>query len=231
MANFNIGQLRRNQISSFTIDYNYTVGKILNENSIVNFYDYSLFLPGNQILSVDYSYYIKFDITQFTDSVQDFVIKLKNKEDVEGPVQEIRTFNVLQGNGKTSFELIFTPNSSYDTIVFELKRTAVDFIIINPDGTSGRKMDINIQNFSLVTNIINSYLTSHYDGLTSLKKIGIQGPPGLLFVLNGEEIRINRTGIYELYHDSILITYLGFIIKDSLFTQDGKDFFIMDFKY
>ena len=52
-----------------------------------------------------------------------------------------------------------------------------------------------------------------------------------MFVLDGEEIRIGRTGVYELYNDNIEISYIGFIIKDSLFTQSGKDFFVMDFKY
>ena len=35
----------------------------------------------------------------------------------------------------------------------------------------------------------------------------------------------------ELYNNDITISYVAFVIKDSLFTQDGKDYFIMDFKY
>ena len=44
--------------------------------------------------------------------------------------------------------------------------------------------------------------------------------------INGEEIRIGRTGIYEL-NNGITVQYIGFIVKESDFTQDGKDYFII----
>ena len=51
-----------------------------------------------------------------------------------------------------------------------------------------------------------------------------------MMCINGEEIRIGRTGIYEL-NNGITVQYIGFIVKESDFTQDGKDYFIMDFQY
>jgi hypothetical protein len=61
--------------------------------------------------------------------------------------------------------------------------------------------------------------------------MGIQGPTGLLFSMNGEEIRIGKSGIYEV--QDFPIENLGFVIKDTspVPYQDGKDFFIMDFQY
>lgn len=228
---YNIGQLRRNQISSYSTALSYRQDLIRNENSIIDFYDQCMYLSGANIVSSIYSYYLKFEVTQLPEVIQEFSIKLQSDEVTVDNIQNIRSFVVKQGLGTTTFELIFTPNSNYNQIVFELKRMALDFYTDNGDGTSGRIMNIKILQFDRVVNVISSYLAKNFSGMTSLKKIGIQGPPGLLFCIDGEEIRIGRSGIYELYNEDIAISYMGFIIKDSLFTQDGKDFFIMDFKY
>lgn len=228
---YQIGQLRRNQIDSYSTALSYRQGLIRNENSIIDFYDQCMYLSGANIVSSIYSYYLKFEVTQLSEVTQEFSIKLQSDEVTVDNIQNVRSFVVKQGIDKTTFELIFTPNSNYNQIVFELKRLALDFYTDNGDGTWGRIMKIKILQFDRVVNVISSYLAKNYAGMTSLKKIGIQGPPGLLFCIDGEEIRIGRSGIYELYNEDINISYMGFIIKDSLFTQDGKDFFIMDFKY
>lgn len=228
---YRIGQLKRNQISSYSTALSYQQGLIKNENSIINFYDQCMYLSGANIVSSIYSYYLKFEVTQLPEVTQEFSIRLQSDEVTIDNIQNIRSFVVKQGVGTTTFELIFTPNSNYNQIIFELKRLALDSYIDNGDGTSGRIMKIKILQFDRVINVISSYLAKNYAGMTTLKKIGIQGPPGLLFCIDGEEIRIGRSGIYELYNEDINISYIGFIIKDSLFTQDGKDFFIMDFKY
>lgn len=228
---YNIGQLRRNQINSYSTALSYRQDLIRNENSIIDFYDQCMYLSGANIVSSIYSYYLKFEVTQLPEVIQEFSIKLQSDKVTVDNIQNIRSFVVKQGLGTTTFELIFTPNSNYNQIIFELKRMALDFYTNNGDGTSGRIMNIKILQFDRVINVISSYLAKNFPGMTSLKKIGIQGPPGLLFCIDGEEIRIGRSGIYELYNEDITISYIGFIIKDSLFTQDGKDFFIMDFKY
>lgn len=228
---YNIGQLRRNQINSYSTALSYRQDLIRNENSIIDFYDQCMYLSGANIVSSIYSYYLKFEVTQLPEVIQEFSIKLQSDEVTVDNIQNIRSFVVKQGLETTTFELIFTPNSNYNQIVFELKRMALDFYTDNGDGTSGRIMKIKILQFDRVINVISSYLAKNFPGMTSLKKIGIQGPPGLLFCIDGEEIRIGRSGIYELYNEDITISNIGFIIKDSLFTQDGKDFFIMDFKY
>lgn len=228
---YNIGQLRRNQINLYSTALSYRQDLIRNENSIIDFYDQCMYLSGANIVSSIYSYYLKFEVTQLPEVIQEFSIKLQSDEVTVDNIQNIRSFVVKQGLETTTFELIFTPNSNYNQIVFELKRMALDFYTDNGDGTSGRIMKIKILQFDRVINVISSYLAKNFPGMTSLKKIGIQGPPGLLFCIDGEEIRIGRSGIYELYNEDITISNMGFIIKDSLFTQDGKDFFIMDFKY
>lgn len=228
---YNIGQLRRNEITSYVNPVKYTKKTIINDESIIDFQDICLEMSGDQIVDITSSYYLKFEVSQRPEAAQDFIIKLKNNDVTIDNVQEVKTLKVAAGTGKISFELIFNPNSKYNQLIFELRRLALDFYLDNGDGTSGRKMEINILEFSKIINIVDSYLKGKFSGLTKLKKIGLQGPPGLMFVLDGEEIRIGRTGVYELYNDNIEISYIGFIIKDSLFTQSGKDFFVMDFKY
>lgn len=228
---FRIGQLRRNQFDSYSTALEYRQDVITNQNSIIDFSDQCLYLKGTNVVSSLYSYYLKFEVTQLPEASQEFSIKLQSDEVTNDKIQNIKSFEVKQGTDTVTFELIFTPNASYNQIVFELKRTVSDFSMVNEKGTSGRLMKINILQFDRVNNVISNYLAKTYPGMVSLKKIGIQGPPGLLFCIDGEEIRIGRSGIYELYNENIAISYIGFIIKDSLFTQDGKDFFIMDFKY
>jgi hypothetical protein len=227
---YSIGQVRRNQISTFSVNVNYNLSLLVSEDSIIDFYNPCMYLNDTS-LSSTYSYYLRFKVKQRVDSTQDFSIKLVNSDSTDGTTQSIKTLNVKSGDDYTSFELIFTPNSTYNEIVFELRRLALDFTLVNSDGTSGRIMDIEVLDFYIISNIITGYLQPHFSDLKQLKKIGIQGPPGLLFVLDGEEIRIGKTGIYELYNDSISISYLGFCIKESNQVPDGKDFFILDFKY
>lgn len=228
---YRLGQLNRTQISSYSSSLTYRQDFIINETGIIDFYDPCLYLNSSNSVSSTYSYYLKFEVKQLPDSVQTFSLKLKSDEVTVDSEQSIRTFSVKQGVETTIFELVFNPNSSYNQVIFELRRLALDFYIDNGDNTSGRKMDIKILQFERLTNVIDDYLVKKFDGLKKLKKIGIQGPPGLLFCIDGEEMRIGRSGIYELYNEDLEISYIGFIIKDSLFTQDGKDFFIMDFKY
>lgn len=228
---YQIGQLRRGQIDSYTTKLNYRLGLLRNENSIIDFYDQCMFLTGTNVVSSLFSYYLKFTVRQLPDSPQEFTIKLQNDDVAIDNVQTVRKFTVKQGVETSTFELIFNPNSNYNQIVFELKRLASDFSLYNDDGTNGRIMDITISNFEKVNNVISDFLAQKYSGLSKLKKIGIQGPPGLLFCIDGEEIHVGRNGVYELYNDNINISYLGFVIKDALYTQNGQDYFIMDFKY
>lgn len=229
---YRLGQLRRNQISSYSTNVNYKTGLVVNsDETAIDFYDPNITLNEGQI-SLEYTYYLKFKVKQRADSVQEFTIKLKNNDEtLDKDFQSIKTLSVQSGLDYTIFEVVFSPNTTYSQIVFELKRIELDFSTFNPDGKRGRIMDIEVLSFYIIDNIINSYLKSHYSDLKQLKKIGIQGPPGLIFTINGEEIRLGKTGIYELYNDKILISYLGFVIKESAQIPDGKDFFILDFKY
>lgn len=67
---------------------------------------------------------------------------------------------------------MFTPNSTYNLIVFVLTRTAEDYNIIE-NSQYGRIMDITVNenNIYLMTNIIDALISTY--GLTKLIRIGI----------------------------------------------------------
>lgn len=159
-------------------------------------------------------------------SVQNFSLQLQSSTDS----QTIEDYTVPAGTGSTTFDIVFTPNSTYNLIVFVLARTTEDYNIIEKL-QHGRIMDITVNenNIYLMTNIIDT-LASTY-GLTELIRIGVQGPTGLMMSINGEQIKVGKTGIYELNDVNIKITYLGFALKENVLNIDGYDNFILDFEY
>ena len=63
--------------------------------------------------------------------------------------------------------------------------------------------------------------------ISALLQIGVQGDPGLLMCINGEEIRIGRSGLYEILN-GYKITFIGFIINTE--PEDDR-YFILDYQY
>jgi len=75
-----------------------------------------------------------------------------------------------------------------------------------------RVMNIEIKSFTRLIDVI-ATLKNTYSNLAYLTKIGIQGPPSMLMCINGEEIRIGKSGIYEINNDIIKITSISFVPK------------------
>ena len=84
-------------------------------------------------------------------------------------------------------------------------------------------MNISMDRLDEIYNIIN-YLNTSIENKGTLKQIGVQGPPGLLMSINGEPIRIGRSGLYEI-NNGINTTFIGFIVE-----ADEK-YFILDYQY
>lgn len=231
---YNIAQLKRTDIpiESYYTNVSYEQGYFNNKNVNFNFIFQDIKVTAKTIIAPINTYYLKFKVRHNTLYPQDFAIKLTNNDSLNPSSMTIKELSVKIGeeDDYEVFEMIFTPNESYNNIIFELSRISNDFLISNSDGTNGRKMDIEVLDLYILNNIIDNYLVSRFN-LKKIKQIGIQGPPGLLFTIDGEEIRIGRSGIYELHDNIISITYLGFVLKDSDLMEDGKDFFIMDFAY
>lgn len=225
---YQFGQFRSSQVDSYTTSLQISMDRQPTEkfssNDIV-FYNVCGNLSNDNIVNNKNSYYLQFEVQEKIDSVQKFYLKLKNTMQEKDNEQLIEEFIVPMGRGKRYFEIIFTPNSTYDQILWELQRTALDYRL-----DYNRLMDITVTEFVQLINIL-PILKQTYNDITYLTKIGIQGPPSLLMCINGEQIRIGKSGIYELNNDLIKITFISFIPKQNTFSSNTLDYFIMDFEY
>ena len=234
---FNFGQFRRSQVSNYLtpMDYNIIDLKTVSAASTATFFSNKLIsLPDtNPLISVNenniqQSYFLRVKIYKRQDSKQMATIKLNNTSKISDNIQNIRQIEIPMGNETeyTTFEIVISPNNNYNEIQFILSREALDYGIYPEEGSdiSGRVMKIEVDNLSLIYNIMD-YLRTSIDNKGRLKQIGVQGPTGLLMNINGESIRIGRTGIYEI-NNGVTITSIGFIIEDG-----NTDNFILDYQY
>lgn len=115
------------------------------------------------------------------------------------------------------FELTFRPiEDSFSGILLEMIRTAEDYSIQRlQDGKIefGRKVDIaklkqgnNIELFETI-NLVNSINKDR-----SLSRIGVWSHPGLVMMINGEEIKVGPSGYYE--QDVLPVYSLGIVARD-----------------
>lgn len=135
-------------------------------------------------------------------SNQVFTIKLVNfsSNDLE---QYIKKVTVGGGDPHewVDIEFVFKPYSTFDTILFELQRTAEDY------SDEVRYPIIIYEEVSLINNMIIRKVGSGIE----LLKIGVQSVPGLLMCINGEEIRTSRSGIYELRDGVINVNFFSVV--------------------
>lgn len=225
---YQFGQFRSSQTDTYSVSLEMEMGREPTQRSSsqdVTFYNICGNLSGNNIVNNQNSYYLQFEVEERMDSEQKFYLKLRNNTQTEDNEQLVEEFTVPAGNGTRYFEVTFTPNATYNQILWELQRTALDYQLDH-----GRLMNIIIKNYTRLINII-STLKQTYSNMTYLTKIGIQGPPSLLMCINGEQIRIGKSGIYEINNDIIKITSISFVPKQATLTSNEVDYFIMDFEY
>lgn len=230
---YKFGQFRKSQLSSYLIPLEYTLNDLAVQSSLsrgVTFIDKGIDLD-NALQALDSSgkqksYYIRFKIYKQT-TKQFITVRLVNTEKTSDNVQTIENLEIDAGNADdySIFELVLSPNDNhtYNQIYFELNRELIDYNTLNTDGTYGRKIILTIDNFSEIYNVIN-FLQTSIENKGVLKQIGVQGPPGLLMSINGEAIRIGRSGLYEI-NNGISTSFIGFVI------EDDEKYFILDYQY
>lgn len=178
----------------------------LRKNNIQNYltnvtgYSFSGQTVNNVNLLPDISYYINFNLKSNVNSTISIYLQKEENNDS----QLVKTFEVI-ANVQNILSTVITPNTNYTKIVIQ--------------GTNGANLTIAINQLQIVRNILNDL------DISSLAKIGIQGPSGLTMCINGEEIKVGRFGIYEMIKN-IKVEYIGFIIQ-----QNDDTFFIMDYQY
>lgn len=126
------------------------------------------------------------------------------------PEQQLRKEVVTDSsaNKNVDIELIFKPRNAFDMIVFELKRERVDY------GDNPRIPLIAFVELSIIKNV-------NPVKPTKLSKIGVQSHPDLLMCINGEEMHMPRSGIFEL-RDGV-ITYDFFSVVKAATLNDSAD--------
>lgn len=231
---FQFGQFRRNQLSSFLTPLSYELTTITSKSTIssaITFVDNILVLSGNNIIKPTESdgvrtknYYIRFKVYKKANP-QTIKIKLVNTNKTSDNIQVLKSIVVEGGRESdySSYEIVISPNNTYNRILFELQRELEDYNTINEDGTYGRICNIYIDRLDEVYNVIN-YLNPLINK-SSLLQIGVQSAPGLLMCINGEEIKIGRSGLYEILN-GYKISFIGFIVEPG----DNK-YFILDYQY
>lgn len=111
-------------------------------------------------------------------------------------------------------EMVFRPvEGAFSQIVLEMVRTAEDYNIqqdVDNETVYGRRVTLSDFDYTLykLSNLVDEI---NPDG--SLNRIGVWSHSGLLMAVNGEEIRVGPSGLYEL-DDIIPINSLGIVAED-----------------
>ena len=152
------------------------------------------------LLEASKNYYFHGKIKRNVSETQVFYIYLINEQDTSltANQQFLKTITIQSGTGWVDIELIFTPFVNFDTILFKLQRSVVDY-----DVNTCRYPTIIYQELSEINNLLT------FLNIKSLYKMGVQSRPGFLMCINGEEIRTGRSGIYELKDGFITINFFS----------------------
>lgn len=229
---FQFGQFRRSQLDSFLTPLKYKLEQAKIKSTIstaVTFVDNVISLtdalkPTEQDGIRAKNYYIRFRIYKKANP-QTIIIKLINTNKQTDNIQNLRTIVVDAGRETeyNTYEIVIPPNNNYNRIKFELQRELEDYNKKNSDGTYGRICKIEVIRLDEIYNVID-YLTTIINK-SALLQIGVQSAPGLLMCINGEEIRVGRSGLYEILN-GYKVTFIGFIVEPN----DNKHF-MLDYQY
>ena len=229
---FQFGQFRRSQLDSFLTPLKYKLEQAKIKSTIstaVTFVDNVISLtdalkPTEQNGIRAKNYYIRFRIYKKANP-QTIIIKLINTNKQTDNIQNLRTIIVDAGRETeyNTYEIVIPPNNNYNQIKFELQRELEDYNKKNSDGTYGRICKIEVIRLDEIYNVID-YLTTIINK-SALLQIGVQSAPGLLMCINGEEIRVGRSGLYEILN-GYKVTFIGFIVEPN----DNKHF-MLDYQY
>lgn len=219
---YNVGQFRRNQVTATEYSTKLSIG------SYISSYDSpiadGLTVKNSAVaLTVDGSplkknaiYHIRFKMGTY--NMVPFRLVLANADKTKK-----MTIKRINPRASEVYEAIFMPNSAdYNTLVFERVRA-------NAGDSTGSVVPISSSNIELYE--LKDIMQSGMFPSDKLHQIGVQGPSGMLFSVNGEELRIGKSGIYEL--QGVTVSQLGFVVKKSASTPfaDGYDYFILDYYY
>ena len=160
----------------------------------------------DNLFQKDQVYYFHGSVKR-TFNKQSFEVILINDDDFE-ETQSVKSFEVKQGNsGWIDIEFIFKPVKNFNRLAFVLQRTKRDYY-----GGEIRYPVIIYQELSRVENLVPAIT-----GGASILKLGAQAEPGFITVINGEEIRLGKTGMYEVRNGLIEINFFSAVAPANSF--------------
>lgn len=256
---FKVGQILSNNLSNVLKPVNFSISDLETTNDITlnKFIDKRIINitdGDNNGLVSNQHYYVKLVIKRkFPTSNQNITLRLSNDGGTNSSknYQYIDDFLIYSGDMVDTnnleyavYETIITPHAAYSQINIILGRQMIDYYTtIDPEtGLRWEQSSGNIENYKgreieLLENEcqiykLNTVLTGSVP--STLTKIGIQGPPGMLMCINGEPIRIGPSGIYEI-KNGYQINFLSFVQKVNNIDNGGQnlnnDSFIVDYQY
>jgi hypothetical protein len=216
---FNFGQIRKNN----TTEYLNVISVDIQEEQK------QIFIPsiGGDVTFIDKvfhaplsslkGYFLRIKIYKQT-TAQKIFIKMEDTMALSKGAQLIGEVEIPAGDTDDYyiFERVFMPNKDYNQIRLELERGSDDYRP-NDEKTNiyGRIIKAEIVTFASIKNLI-TY---------PLKRIGVQGTPGLIMCINGEQIQIGKSGLFEINID-YTVSYFGVVIE-----KDSNKVFILDYQY
>lgn len=177
--------------------------------------------------TVDGSIFIRFAITKRFSRDTNMTIKLARENASALDTINTQTIaNITIPKGESSeemstpviFDIVVSPSDNYSQLIFAIDRDQYDYTETSRELIPTHTFIL--ESFGTISNIIS---TLDIENTGRLKQIGIQSRPGLEMCINGEMIRVGRSGIYELNH-GIDITFIGFMPEED-------DHFLMDYQY
>jgi hypothetical protein len=146
-------------------------------------------------------------------------MKLK-KNNTTSDYQSVKLFNLKNKQSITNM-VGFQAYTNYDALVLEAVR--------NSNTLGDTKVVFDNAQLKSLNNILNIDTFKN----KKIVKIGIQGPEGLQFVVNGELMRLGKSGMYVSQED-MTIQSLGFVLGEentATYGSDGYPFFAIDYIY
>lgn len=227
---YRFGQWRREQFSDYV--------KPLNKNDyLLTSITSTLEGMGQQVQDIaitkqfsttDGSLFLRFALTRFSRETG-VTIKLAKQNTSALATDNVQTVAKItipaaltteQQTTPIIYDIVITPNDSYAQLIFSIDRDSTDLDAAKQPRRWIPGTSFMIQSFGQIQNIIPKL---NIENSTKLKQIGVQSRPGLPMCIDGEMIRVGRSGIYEINH-GISISFLGFMPNEN-------DHFILDYQY
>lgn len=147
----------------------------------------------------------------------------------------------------SSYSFVFSPSITFNTLVFKINRVSFDAIQDNQrkwlieevdsvfpryrssDDESGIEIRIFGDRVDYQTEgqvcLLNNIIQNNQNWI----KFGYQSRPGSLIVVNGQPIRVGRSGIYEINNGTVIQKFM--IASPGGSNRDNIDAFLLDYAY